>query len=494
MTTLGEGARSGERTRGARSERREPSGPAGALTAWLGRPLASFHLMLAVFGLLTVIGLVMVLSATTVESYQQGSSVYSLFKRQLVYVLLGLVLFWAGLRLPLRFFRNLSGPFVGRCVALLAAVLVVGTGVNGSKGWIDLGPVHVQPVELSKLAMALWGAHVLVRKQAVLHQYRHLIVPVIPVALLMFALVMLEPDLGGTVTLGVVVVALLWFVGAPLRLFGALLAGGIGGVIVLAIGAKYRLARVLSFLSPHGDTQGSAYQAHQALYALADGGVFGTGLGQGPSKWQYLPNLHTDFIFALIGEELGFLGAALVVGLYVALAVIGLRIAARNVDPWIKLVAATLTVWIVVQAAINIGYVVGLLPVTGVTLPLISYGGTSMTTTMLVFGILANCARHEPEAVVDLRTQGPGRFGRVLRLPAPPVYRAPARRKPVRPTMPPRSGGRRSGSAGRSGSGGRGAASGQRRRPEPRQRGSDGFRRTEPRAGRYAGERGARRR
>lgn len=401
-----------------------------ALTAWLGRPLASFHLVLAVFGLLTVIGLVMVMSATSVESYQIGSSVYGLFKRQLQFVLLGLVVFYLGLRFPLRFFRHFSGAFVLVCLLLLAAVLVVGAEHGGTRGWFDLGPFSLQPVEPAKLALALWGAHVLVRKQPVLHQYRHLLVPVVPVALLMFALVMLQPDLGSTITLGIVVIALLWFVGAPLRVFGTLLAGGIAGVVVLAIGASYRLERVMSFLNPGTDTQGASYQAHQALYALADGGLFGTGLGQGPSKWRYLPNLHTDFIFALIGEELGLVGALVVVGLFTAVAVVGLRIAARNVDPWIKLVSATLTVWLVGQATINIGYVVGLLPVTGLTLPLISYGGTSTVITMLVFGILANCARHEPQAVADLRSQGPGKFGTLLRLPAPPVYREPVRRRP----------------------------------------------------------------
>jgi cell division protein FtsW len=195
---------------------------------------------------------------------------------------------------------------------------------------------------------------------------------------------------------------------------------------------------VLSFLSPENDPSGAAYQANQALYALADGGLFGKGLGQGPSKWQYLPNVHNDFIFALIGEELGFVGCALVLGLFGMLAVIGMRVAARNIDPWIRLVAATLTVWLVAQAAINIGYVVNLLPVTGITLPLISSGGTSVVVTLLVFGVLANCARHEPEAVAALRSQGPGRFGRLMRLPAPDPYQPPAKRRPMRKPAPSR--------------------------------------------------------
>lgn len=435
-------------TSGARGESRERTGrrPRGrlaatrsALTAWLGRPLASFHLILAVCALLVVLGLVMVLSASSVISLQQGASAYTVFGRQLVFVLAGLVLFWLGLRVPLRRIRAMSP--VGLWVSVLMLVLVLtplGAKVNGTRSWFTIGPVGFQPVEVAKLALALWGAHILVVKRGVLHQYRHLLVPVVPAALVMFALVMLQPDLGGTVTLGVVLIALLWFAGAQLRLFGAIALGGLAGVVVLAIGTDYRLSRLLSFLSPEKDPSGAAYQANQALYALADGGLFGRGLGQGPSKWQYLPNVHNDFIFALIGEELGFLGCTLVLGLFAMLAVVGMRVATRNIDPWIRLVAATLTVWLVAQAAINVGYVVNLLPVTGITLPLISSGGTSVVITLLVFGVLANCARHEPEAVAALRSQGPGRFGRLMRLPAPEPYRPPAKRRPVRPTAPSR--------------------------------------------------------
>ncbi len=418
-----------------------------ALTAWLGRPLASFHLVLAICALLTVIGLVMVLSASAVISLSsQGSSAYTVFFKQVIYVLAGLVLFWIGLRLPLRRIRALSPLALGGSVLMLVAVLTpLGSRVNGTQSWFTVGPISFQPVEAAKLALALWGAHILVVKRAVLHQYRHLLVPVVPAALVMFALVMLQPDLGGTITLGVVLIALLWFAGAPMRLFGGLALGALAGVVVLAVGTDYRLSRVLSFLRPEDDPDGAAFQATQAVYALADGGLFGKGLGQGPSKWKYLPNVHNDFIFALIGEELGFLGCLLVLGLFAMLAITGIRIATRNIDPWIRMVAATLTVWLVAQAAINIGYVVGLLPVTGITLPLISSGGTSVVITLLVFGILANCARHEPEAVSALRSQGPGRFGRLMRLPAPEPYQPPSKRKPVRRVAPPpeKRGGRR---------------------------------------------------
>jgi cell division protein FtsW len=418
-----------------------------ALTAWLGRPLASFHLVLAVCALLTVIGLVMVLSASAVISLSsQGSWAYTVFFKQVIYVLTGLVLFWIGLRMPLRRIRALSPLALGGSVLLLIAVLTpLGSRVNGTRSWFTFGPISFQPVEAAKLSLALWGAHILVVKRAVLHQYRHLLVPVVPAALVMFALVMLQPDLGGTITMGVVLIALLWFAGAPMRLFGALALGALAGVVILAVGTDYRLSRVLSFLRPEDDPNGAAFQATQAVYALADGGLFGKGLGQGPSKWKYLPNVHNDFIFALIGEELGFLGCLLVLGLFAMLAITGIRIATRNIDPWIRMVAATLTVWLVAQAAINIGYVVGMLPVTGITLPLISSGGTSVVITLLVFGILANCARHEPEAVSALRSQGPGRFGRLMRLPAPEPYQPPTKRKPVRRVGPPpdQRGGRR---------------------------------------------------
>ena len=428
---------------GPRRTRKERPRRAGvvrtALTAWLGRPLASFHLVLAVCALLTVIGLVMVLSASAVISLNtQGSSAYTVFFKQVIYVLAGLVLFWIGLRMPLRRIRALSPLALGGSIVMLVAVLTpLGSRVNGTQSWFTVGPISFQPVEAAKLALALWGAHILVVKRAVLHQYRHLLVPVVPAALMMFALVMLQPDLGGTITMGVVLIALLWFAGAPMRLFGALALGALAGVVVLAVGTDYRLSRVLSVLRPEDDPDGAAFQATQAVYALADGGLFGKGLGQGPSKWKYLPNVHNDFIFALIGEELGFLGCLLVLGLFAMLAITGIRIATRNIDPWIRMVAATLTVWLVAQAAINIGYVVGLLPVTGITLPLISSGGTSVVITLLVFGILANCARHEPEAVSALRSQGPGRFGRLMRLPAPEPYQPPTKRKPVRRVGPP---------------------------------------------------------
>ncbi|MGI9063702.1 MAG: putative lipid II flippase FtsW [Pseudonocardiaceae bacterium] len=403
------------------------------LTAWLARPLTSLHLIVAVFGLLTIFGLVMVLSASAVQSFEQDGSSYAVFTRQLLFCLLGLVLFWVALRLPVRVLRATSSAFVLACLGMLVLVLTpLGTVSNGAQSWFRLGPLSVQPSEPAKLALALWGAHVLVTKRAMLHQWRHLLVPLVPVSVAMFVLVMLQPDLGTTITLAIVLLALLWFAGAPAELFGAILVAAVAGAVAMAGMAGYRSARIESFLDSGADPQGAAFQARQALYSLADGGWWGVGLGQGSAKWDYLPNAHNDFIFAIIGEELGFLGCLVVLLLFATLAYTGLRIAARNTDPWISLAAAVLTTWLVGQASINVGYVVGLLPVTGLPLPMISSGGTSLALTMFVLGLLANFARHEPQAVAALRSGGPaaggGRLARLLRLRPPEPYRPASRR------------------------------------------------------------------
>lgn len=397
-----------------------------SVTAWLHRPLASFHLLLAVFGLLTVFGLVMVLSASSVDSFSADGSTYSVFEQQVMFVGIGLVVFYVALRMPVRLIRRFSLVALALCVLLLVLVLTpLGREVNGARSWL----FGFEPVEFAKVTFALWGAHVLVTKRGLVRHYRHLLVPVVPVALLMFTLVMMQPALGSTITLFLILAALLWFGGAPIRLFVVMILGGFTGVAVLSVIAQYRLARVLSFLNPNADPTGAGMQGKQAQFALADGGLFGRGLGQGSAKWLYLQNVHNDFIFAVVGEELGFVGCVVVLVLFATTAYVGIRIATRNTDPWIRLVAATLTTWLVGQAAINIGYVVGLLPITGLPLPLISSGGSSAVTSMLVFGLLANFARHEPEAIAALRSLGPGRIGKLLRLRTPAPYNPPVKRR-----------------------------------------------------------------
>jgi cell division protein FtsW len=393
------------------------SRPAG--TPFFDRPLTSLHLVLASTGLLLGLGLVMVLSASMVESFRERGSAYAVFANQATFVLLGLPAFWLGVRLSPRWHRRLAYPALLVSLALLVAVLLpgVGSSYRGAQRWLDFGPVQMQPAEVAKLALALWGADLLVRKQRLLGRARHLVMPLVPVAALMAALVVLEPDLGTSVCFAMVLFGLLWTVGAPARIFGALLIVALSAVAALAVAKPYRFARVMHFLDPGADPTGAGYQPLLGLDSLASGGWFGVGLGQGRAKWVGLPEGHTDYIFAVIGEELGLVGGLVVLMLYATLAYAGLRVARRTADPFARLAASGVTVWIVGQALVNMGYVSGLLPVTGVPLPLISAGGTSLLVTLVALGMLASFARHEPAAAAQLARRG--RVARLLWLPAP---------------------------------------------------------------------------
>jgi cell division protein FtsW len=406
----------------------EPAGDDGA-ASFLDRPLTSLHLILVSTGLLLGLGLVMVLSASMVKSYQETGSAYSVFTGQAVWVALAVPVFWLGVRFSPRVYRRLAYPALLVSLVLLAAVLVPGVGlnVNGSQRWLAVGPLQMQPAELAKLALALWGADLLVRKHRLLGQARHLMMPLVPIAALMAAMVVLEPDLGTSLCFAMVLFGLLWTVGAPVRIFGALLSLAAVAVAGLAVVEPYRFARVTHFLDPTADPSGTGFQPLLGLSSLSSGGLFGVGLGQGRAKWLNLPEAHTDYIFAVIGEELGLIGSLVVLLLYATLAYAGLRVARRSADPFARLAAAAVTVWLVGQAVVNIGYVSGLLPVTGVPLPLISAGGTSLLVTVFALGMLASFARYEPAAAAQLA--GRGRVARLLWMPAPRLPRERPRRR-----------------------------------------------------------------
>ncbi|WP_431950144.1 putative lipid II flippase FtsW [Nocardia lijiangensis] len=407
--------------------------PAARFVAWLARPLASFHLIVTIATLLTVLGLVMVLSASSVEAYAERGSAYSLFVQQAMFAALGCVLFYLALRIPMRRMRQWSFPVFALSVLALVLVLIPGIGseVQGSRRWFDLGPVSVQPSEIVKVTLVVWGAHLLASRRSEQAALKDILVPLVPAGMLVCLLVVLEPNLSTTIALGIVLAALLWFGGLPVRLFVTIAVSGMVAAAVLALSAGYRSDRMRAFFNPGADPQGIGYQARQAQYSLADGGIWGRGLGQSRAKWSYLPNSHNDFIFAIIGEELGFLGCALVLGLFALFVYTGLRIATRSVDPFLRLLTATATTWITAQALINVGYVVGLLPVTGLQLPLVSAGGSSLAITLFMFGVIANAARHEPEAVSALQAGQDGRFSRLLRLPKPEAY-SPAKAEAAR--------------------------------------------------------------
>jgi cell division protein FtsW len=401
--------------------------------AWLGRPMTSFHLIIAVAALLTTLGLIMVLSASGVHSYDEDGSPWAIFARQVLWTIVGLVAFYIALRMRVQLMRTMAFTGFALTIVMLVLVLIPGIGkeANGSRGWFVVAGLSMQPSELAKIAFAIWGAHLLAARRMEHASLREMLIPLVPAAVIALALIVAQPDLGQTVSLGIILLGLLWYAGLPLRVFLSSLFAVVVSAAILAVSEGYRSDRVMSWLNPGADAQGSGYQARQAKFALANGGIFGDGLGQGTAKWNYLPNAHNDFIFAIIGEELGFVGAIGLLCLFGLFAYTGMRIARRSADPFLRLLTATATLWVMGQVFINVGYVVGLLPITGLQLPLISAGGTSTATTLLMIGIMANAARHEPEAVAALRAGRDDRMNRVLRLPLPEPY-MPSRTEALR--------------------------------------------------------------
>ncbi|MHB8341774.1 MAG: putative lipid II flippase FtsW [Mycobacteriales bacterium] len=394
MTTLASDRGSAGRSRPAEAVRRER----------LDGALLSYQLILGLTLVLVALGLIMVLSASSVRSFQTSGSPYTTFERQALWVGLGLPLMFVASRLSGRVIRLLGYPLLLVSLGGLVLVLVPGLGSSayGATRWIAVGSFTLQPSELAKLGLALWGADLLARKHRRLSEWRHLLIPLLPVGAFAALLVILEPDMGTSIVILLIVLSLLWLVGAPGRLFV-----GVAGVVAVlgvavAVVSPYRLARLTSFWHPFAQASGKGYQAVQGLYALGSGGWWGLGLGASRQKWDYLPNAHTDFVFAIIGEELGLVGTLLVLALFALLAYTGIRIAQRNKDLFARLAAGAITVWLVGQALVNIGAVVGLLPITGIPLPLISFGGSSLVPTLVALGLLASFARTEPAAAAVL--------------------------------------------------------------------------------------------
>jgi cell division protein FtsW len=377
------------------------------LLATLDRPLASYYLVIGTTLLLVGLGLIMVLSASSVTSYADSGSSFTIAARQGLWVAIGLPALFLGSRLPVRAYRMLGYPLLAVSIVLLVAVLVPGIGqdAGGATRWIALpGGLQLQPSEPAKLALVLWGADLLARKEKLLGETRHLLVPLLPVALLLALLVMAEPDMGTTVVLMTVLLAMLFTAGASMSAFAKLgVTLGIGAGL-LAVTEPYRLQRLTGFRNPCAQQHalGVGYQACQGLYALSSGGWFGLGLGASREKFGYLPNTYTDYIFAIIGEELGLLGTFVVLSLFALLGYAGIRIAQRCKDRFSQLAAAGVTAWLLGQALVNMGAVVGLLPITGIPLPLVSFGGSALVPTMFAIGMLISFARREPETAKAL--------------------------------------------------------------------------------------------
>ncbi|HUV10417.1 MAG TPA: putative lipid II flippase FtsW [Acidimicrobiia bacterium] len=370
-------------------------------------PPRRYYLLSANIAALVIVGVVMVLSASSVLSLTNYGSAWYFFQRQLIWTVVAIVLFLIVARLDYHQWARLVRPMMAATIVLLVAVLVPGIGiyVSGSRRWVGVGPVTFQPSELAKLAILVFAADLLTRRADELHDARRVLRPLLLVLGVVGALVCLEPDLDSTVLIAVIMCAVM--VAGGIRVLHLAFLGGTGVAIsaLLAVAAPYRRARVFTFLNPTADASNAGYQIVQSLIALGSGGISGVGLGASRAKWLFLPNAHTDFIFAVIGEELGLIGTMTVLGLFCAFAILGIRVAQHAPDRFGMLLATGVTVWVVVQAVVNIGAVIGLLPVSGIPLPFVSFGGSSLVVTMIAVGILTNIARqgsthvqHQPPA------------------------------------------------------------------------------------------------
>lgn len=366
-------------------------------------------LVLVTLGLVAF-GLVMVFSATSASATLGDGDPMRFLVRQGLYAVAGIGLLVALSRFDYHRLRLLAPMLVLGALALCVAVLVVAPPINGARRWLLAGPVSLQPSELAKLALLVWVSAVLARRPAP-RTLGQLLNPIGWVVIVFGALILAEPDLGTTIALGVMVAGVLLVSGTPFRVFAVAVTFAVGlGAAAIWL-EPYRRTRVLSFLDPWQDPDGAGFQTVQAMIGIGSGGITGEGLGQGIQKINFLPEAHTDMIFAVVGEELGLIGSALVIAAFGAFAWAGFRVALRCRDPFGKRLAAGATTLVCGQAAVNLTAVLGLAPLTGIPLPFVSYGGSSLVVLLVAVGIVLNIAVNERVVEARVRDRG-GRDGR----------------------------------------------------------------------------------
>ena len=364
----------------------------------LDSPVTIYYLLLSATAMLVVIGLVMVLSASSVTSYKDTNSAFTVFFSQLQFAVAGVISLLLAIRIPLTTWKRLSVPLLAAAIFLQALVFVPGLGVevNGNRNWIRILGQQVQPSEFAKVALVLFGATVLTKKRRKLGEFMHVLVPLVfPAGGLLLLLVLGGGDLGTGLVLLAIIAGVLFAAGVPARMFFVAGAGSAVLVAAMALTSANRMGRIQTWLGGCTDPD-KCFQTIHGQYALADGGWWGVGLGASREKWSWLPAAHNDFIFAIIGEELGLPGTLVIIGLFGLLAFACYRLVLRSGDFFVRVATAGVMVWILAQAVINMGAVIGLLPVIGVPLPLVSSGGSALVATLFGLGMLLSFARNEP--------------------------------------------------------------------------------------------------
>ena len=381
---------------------------------------STYYLILGSTLALTAIGIMMVLSASSVEAIAAGESPYSAALKQGGFAAIGVFAMLVLSRVNVVWLRRFAWPLIFLAIALLGLVLLVGRSALGNQNWIDVGPFTFQPSEAAKLALALWMATVLDRKAKLLHEWRHALIPVVlPGAIAVLGLILAGNDLGTAMIVMIIVAAALFFAGVRLYLFGFAGAVLALGATILAVTSPNRMCRILSWTGQTcADGSDLNYQSTNGLYGLASGGWFGVGLGQSRQKYSWIPEAHNDFIFAIIGEELGLVGTIVVLVLFAILGTAIYRVVVAQHDVFHRVLAGTIMVWLLGQASVNMAVVTGLAPVIGVPLPFISYGGSALLMSLCAIGVVLSLARAQMDPGMQPKKMlrfGPAAFANSVR-------------------------------------------------------------------------------
>ncbi|CAN5490845.1 hypothetical protein BH10ACT2_BH10ACT2_13120 [soil metagenome] len=381
----------------ARSDamRRHPTRRADARPAT--PPPPAFYVIAVVTTVLTMLGLVMVMSATSIKEFHDGRSPWGLFNKQLLWAVVGSFGLWFAMRVPTHRWRRLIPiALFGACGLMLLPFLGgVGSRVNDASSWVVIGPLNFQPSEFLKLAVLLQCANVLAKRHDEMHDLARTMFPVLAIALVGGLLCLAQGDLGSAIVLGCIVFAMAFVAGAPMLPMMAAGSVGVVGALAFVASSPRRQDRFTAFLDIAAHKDHLSYQTYQAMIAMAQGGLTGSGVGRGDTKLgEFLPLAQSDFIFAVVAEELGMIGVVAALGGFMVLAYAGIQVALATHDYFHKLLAGGIACWLVVQTIINVGGVTGLLPVTGLTLPFFSTGGSSLLVTLVAMGLLLNVARN----------------------------------------------------------------------------------------------------
>ena len=371
------------------------SGKAQASRLATDAPSRVYYGIVAVITVLVVFGLIMVLSSSSIVSINNGGSAWYMFRKQLAWSVCGFFALLVTYRMPYHIWHMMVKYVLAASVFLMMLPFSpIGVTINGARAWAEIGPVRFQPSEILKVAVLLYCASVLGRRRKEIENVQRTFVPIVTVWCVSVLLCMIQKDFGAAIVFTCVILSTMFIAGTAVRLIGSIGALTVLGSVV-AISASSRMQqRFLSFLDLEANKGHSAYQVWQSILSISNGGITGVGAGRGTGKWGYVPLAHSDFIFAIVAEEFGLIGSTMVIGLFLALALLGIQVALRARDPFGAVLAGGITTWLCIQATINIGGVIGALPVTGLTLPFISYGGSSLFMVMAASGLLLNVARN----------------------------------------------------------------------------------------------------